>query len=114
MKTRIALTVGQANLDAIQELSDLMGKSKSAIIDELLTESNVVFITLATILKKAKHLDQLAKNQIKEETKRTEKDMQKMVDSANHVLFDMDAKITAQILKMNRKKPPVSNTGVRK
>ena len=114
MKTRIALTVSQTNLDAIQELSELLGKSKSSVIDELLTESNVVFITLATILKKAKHLDQLAKNQIKEETKRTEKDMQKMVDSANHILLDMDAKISAQIIKINRKKAPVSNTGVRK
>lgn len=114
MKTRVNLTLSDNNLEILENLSLLTKKSKSAIIDELLTESEPVFRSLSEILRKAQHLQELAKFTIKAETLQTEKNAQKLVNQANKMMRDLDDKISAEIVRLNRKKPPVSNTGVRK
>lgn len=114
MKARINLTISETNLETLDEISALTKRSKSALIDELLTDSQPVFQSLVQLLKKAKHLDELARATIKGETTQGEKQAQKLINQANRMLTDLDTKISAQIVQLNRKKPPVSNTGVRK
>lgn len=114
MKTRINLTLSETNIEALEQLAVLTKKSKSAVIDEMLTESQPVFTSLIEVLRKARHLDELAKSALRGETIQGEKNAQKLIAKANQMVLDLDSKISAKIVQLNGKKPPVSNTGVRK
>jgi hypothetical protein len=114
LKTRVNLTLTETNLETIEQVAILTKTSKSKLIDELLTDSQPVFLSLIELLKKAKHLDQLARDTIKGETTQAEKQAQKLITQANRMMTDLDSKISAQIVQLNRKKTPASNTGVRK
>lgn len=114
MKERINLTLSASTLAELHELSNVSGKSKSDIVDELLAQAIPILQATTAIFRKTQHLDMLAKETLKQSSTEALKYAQNMESELKKKLYDIDCQINRKIRKINSRKAPVCNTGVNK
>ena len=114
MKQRINLTLSLDVLHQVTEVSELTGKSKSDIIDELMQQPLPVLKVTAEIIRKAKHLDYLGKQNLRQDSAIALEQAEIMQSKLSNVLYDLDVKINRKLKQSMKKNSPVSNTGVAK
>lgn len=114
MKQRINLTLSLDVLHLVTEISILTGKSKSDIIDELMQQALPVLKVSAEIIRKAKHLDYLGKQTLRQDSTVALEHAEIMQAKLSNVLYDLDIKINRNLRQTMKKNSPVSNTGVAK
>jgi hypothetical protein len=64
VKTRISVTLSDATASTLREMSELTGNSQSAIVGELLEQSQTVFSRMVKLLRVAKGVEQSARTEI--------------------------------------------------
>lgn len=114
MKERINLTISTDTLAVLHELSNISGKSKSEIIDDLLEQTIPILRATTEIIRKSQHLDLLAKQTLKQSSTDALEYAQNMQKELSGKLYALDTAINRNIRKLNKPKAPASNTGVAK
>lgn len=112
MKTRINLTLSDSVISTVTDLSMQMGKSRSQIIDELLTQAMPMLTVTSDIIRKAKTLKSLATETLRQDSQEALDYAENMQKQLSAKLYDIDCQINRKVRQINRAKPPVSNTGV--
>jgi len=114
MKSRVNLTISDSNLIALTNLSELLGKSKSSLVDDLITQTIPVLQITAEVIRKAKHLDNIGRMTLSQDLETGQKTAERAASQASQIIYDLDTKINRALGQINRKKTPSSNTGVKK
>lgn len=114
MKTRINLTLSDENIMALDRLSMLTGKSKSSMVDELLDTAKPILEVSAELVRKSQHLRRLSDETLRNDIDSSLKAAEKAQTELHNVIVEIDKKINRKLAQINRRKTPVSNTGVQK
>jgi hypothetical protein len=112
-KERINLTLSLDTIQAITDLAEVTGRSKSALLDEMVQSSIPTLKASTAILRKAQYLRHQATQIIAHDFDQARQNAESIEKTLRAQIYDIDKKINRNSGKKLRLITPITNRGVK-
>jgi predicted DNA-binding protein len=110
-KERINITLGTDSIDALQDLSNATGRSKSALLDEMIRTAIPTLKATTELLRKAQYIKHQAQQVIAHDFDTARKNAETVQRILHAEIYKLDTKINRNSNKKRSNITPTTNRG---